>query len=109
MNDLTDYEINKRLAGISEVSVAPDGENRVGIEEGLLTGEGDEWPPLTDWSQLGPLMEAFISDIRRVPGSRQHSAECWCDEPGESHGMYTASSLPRAICLAIIAAHDQND
>ena len=73
---MDDFAINKRLAKIAGVEVEEDA--------GLLWDEsaepwpGIEWSPLTDWSQLGPLLESVVG------------------EP----------DMMRGCCLAIIAAHD---
>ena len=98
------YEINLRLAEIAEVSVT-----RIrSIYSDTLLREGTtyEWSPLTDWSQLGPLMEQHVWDIER------HLELTWSvwAQGFERHSVLpgaTDADLKRAIALAIIAAHEE--
>jgi hypothetical protein len=105
MSDMTDYEINKRLAEIAGYEALPDS-----LERGAVaTTDGFLWSPLTDWSQLGPLMKAQDISVWSLSAAGPWTAEC----PYRKHGMMECSaatseiSMERAICLAIIAAHEE--
>ena len=114
---MTDYEINKRLAEIAGHArwIAEQQHfERQGIvsfkRENPAAYSRDEyppaWQPLTDWSQLGPLMEQHVWDIER------HLEPTWSvwAQGFERHSVLpgaTDPDLKRAICLAIIAAHEE--
>ena len=100
---MTDYEINKRLAEIAGHEVVTIGDGGV-VWVGGLVGRDYVcvWSPLTDWSQLGPLMERFETDVLTYGGEYQ------VDVHVEARaGGHTSTDLKRAICLAIIAAHEE--
>ena len=118
---MDDFAINKRLAKIAGVEVEEDA--------GLLWDEsaepwpGIEWSPLTDWSQLGPLMERHHVHVgpeygemhEEQPGVWAERLEKWvavADEPGSLNGgtvrIRQSPDLKRAVCLAIIAAHAED-
>jgi hypothetical protein len=109
MSDMTDYEINKRLAEIAGVSLYAKSD-----ESGLCRIREKSrrtllWSPLTDWSQLGPLMKAQDISVWSLSAGGPWTAEC----PYRKHGMMECASanseisMERAICLAIIAAHGE--
>lgn len=104
---MDDHQINARLADIAglETGVAEDGDG--GWDLVVAIGGGwHDWSPLTDWSQLGPLVEKYVWDIERYATGE------WCvwakavdkegPEPDCAH-----IDLMRAICLSIIAAHEE--
>lgn len=104
---MNDHEINLRLAEIAEVSVT-----RIrSIYSDTLLREGTtyEWSPLTDWSQLGPLMErecvsaSFDYDYPTAVG--------WVTQVYAKHDRLAEENHPdlkRAIALAIIGAHEND-
>ena len=108
MDDLT---INRRLAEIAGVPLGrPSDEfGREGNAMKMPHKQG-LWSPLTDWSQLGPLMERFKVTIDHYHssafGPERFRAACDCVG---SLGFVDAedSDYVKAICLAIIAAHEE--
>lgn len=110
---MDDYEINRRLAEIAGEMVwrTTFADNRQGLGyPGTPKRPIREWSPLTDWSQLGPLMEAHVLDIERYATDPQE----WCvwamrgGKEGTKPG-YAHIDLRRAICRAIIAAHEEEE
>lgn len=121
MDEMTDYEINRRFAEIAGVRVrstmgSPDGTRLPSVivwkPEKTEAREGyTPWSPLTDWGQLGPLVERYVYRIERgYPGENScYAAAVSFPEPGEwvmARGPDCAD-LKRAIALAIIAAHEE--
>jgi len=105
MGDLTDYEINKRLAEIAQVFAYSNEATEEGSTALYFYG-GTEWSPLTDWSQLAPLMERFMFDAERHSDAHDSIWTVTAQSmPGSPMVRATAETLKRAICLAIIAAH----
>jgi hypothetical protein len=111
---MDDYQINKRLAEIAGLNVIEDTSECEPLEDyedpnGILCGVAWEeivWSPLTDWSQLGPLMEQFdVAVKRRVGGTSSHDGH-WAAEVDGLFGVDL--DMKRAICLAIIAAHEDD-
>ena len=102
---MTDEEILKRLAEI-------EGKDYYDTQE---TWEWDDrqddevifpplWNPLTDWSDLGPLIEKHQIDITwHGYDDEKPYVRAWHEE---SVTPVEHKSLPHAICLAIIEAHD---
>jgi hypothetical protein len=104
MSCADDYQINRRLAEIAGAHLVP------GTHELLVYRYGDdypehttEWSPLTDWSQLGPLLDGN-HDIALHTDGGLTQVECW--PSATQAGGATDGDMKRAICLAIIAAHD---
>lgn len=141
MTDLTDYEINRRLAEIAGVEVVsifsatshgkplsvanPNTLEVVPLSEDLQSvvapsncvrvgpyiGREPAWSPLTDWSQLGPLMEQMFAYA--LPCQPEGGGDWWweghCEAGPPSRSEWVYPRCPdkkRAICLAIIAAHE---
>ena len=107
MTDLTDYEINRRLAEIAGVRLYAkrDESGLCRIKPPPDLGSG-LWKPLTDWSQLGPLMEAHVLRAERHP--YDNPGQEWRVDCGSGgHGLGTG--LKHAICLAILAAHEESN
>jgi hypothetical protein len=106
---VTDYEISKRLAEIAgvEVDERPDW---LGGPVMLLwhssCGQSDFWSPLTDWSQLAPLVERFVFDVERHSAAQDSPWTVIAQRTPESPMVDASGPLDRAICLAIIAAHE---
>ena len=103
---MTDEEILRRLAEIEGISHWP-GEAREVYAGG--------WNPLTNWSDLGALIERILS--RDGPGwleiavGQQITTEGWKWSAEVDRSVDVPEicriddSLKRAICLAIIEAH----
>jgi hypothetical protein len=111
MGDLTDYEINLRLAEIANTRVSrcvmePEGRSiLMRMEDAYPVVPLEEWSPLTDWSQLGPLMERERASAETIwSHCRQWRSEVRMG-PGKVPVRADDRDLKRAICLAIIAAH----
>lgn len=108
MSELTDYEINKRLAEIAGVDVYDANGKGVTLKQRTWRF-GPKWSPLTNWSQLGDLIKSQDISFWTVSPAKQWSAEC----PYRLHGMMEVAcadsevSPERAICLSIIAAHSE--
>lgn len=124
---MNDHEINKRLAEIAGVAVCGNedeglalfcsGCNGEGLydEDGPMTcgvcrGDGVDpeprmWSPLTNWAQLGPLMER--EGVECVPYENDDGGWGWWVDGAGSFGdkRVGGNDLKRAICLAIIEAH----
>jgi len=103
---MNDYEINKRLAEIAGGFSRIDALDAIGCCQVVRDGNCYPWSPLTDWSQLGPLMERlFVQvDFRLGPPAMAMAYI----EAGKCDGTWIADpDLKRAICLAIIAAHQE--
>lgn len=104
MTEMTDYEINLRLAkiaGIEDIPWLHKPHPPYVRMPGFVP-----YSPLTDWSQLGPLMEQHVWDIERHLGP---TWSVWA-QGFERHSVLpgaTDADLKRAICLAIIAAHEE--
>jgi len=121
MDELTDYEINKRLAEIAGADFWPakiHKRERLYVDgEDTGTGEGPpaiEWDPLHDWSQLGPLMEQSDITVGAAWDEETDTYSRWsamCFPPGAPEDAEAQSvlnpDLKRAIALSIIAAHDE--
>ena len=58
------------------------------------------WNPLTNWSDLGPLIEKHKTYIEW-----HESIQAWDADILVGPGYVRNASLPHAICLAIIEAH----
>ena len=110
---MTDYEINRRLAEIAGharwIAERQSFERQgiVSLKQGNpVAYSRDEyppaWSPLTNWSQLGPLMERFETDVLLYKGTNQVDVYV-----GDRAGGHTSTDLKRAICLAIITAHEE--
>ena len=118
MVEMTDYEINKRLAEIAGFEWAElDGRFQYARLNHPDFGSmwAPEWSPLTDWSQLGPLMERFGAwpepyNFDRPDGYWEGCCEtgpAWADVFDTESGWPRSEDMKRAICLAIIAAHEE--
>ena len=97
---MDDYEVNKQLAEIAGVEWESRGE-----EDGVavcVDGGWHEWSPLTDWSQMGPLMERFEVDV--LPYKGEYQVDVYVEDRAGGH---TSTDLKRAICLAIVAVHEE--
>lgn len=112
--EMDDYAINRRLAEIAGVEVRDDGERREGIEGGLLVGMStwdDYWSPLTDWSQLGELIERFPFDVHRYPvhgdGELFAIVDVHTIDGSRGKGRAGDHDLKRALCMAILTAHEE--
>jgi len=99
---VTDYEINRRLAEIAGVDVYDA--NGTGVTLKVRGWPlGPKWRPLTDWSQLGPLLvKTRLTLVQSVRGS--DSARAY--HPTKNVGVEAADTM-RAVALAIIAAHEE--
>lgn len=111
MSDLTDYEINKRLAEIAGVNVREALVSDFDAEDPIVLIRMDQqpeaWSPLTDWGQLGPLREReriWVSDSDDGTWFASAPPHCGTTEPTQR-----SPDLKRAICLAIIAAHEEGN
>lgn len=110
MTDLDDFTINSKVAEANGYTVAG---NHCGVPIVLGAPGADahgqtRFSPLTDWSQLGPLLEGRCIDLR----TRLHPAVCYSAyvERGDCEFRFSESSdLKRAICLAIIAKHSEGE
>ena len=117
---MDDFEINKRLAEIAGVDVVQDD---FGMPWSVKNSDR-HWCPLCDWSQLGPLMERHHVHVgpeygemhEEQPGVWAERLEKWvavADEPGSLNGgtvrIRQSPDLKRAVCMAIIAAHEENE
>ena len=104
MVEMTDYEINRRLAEIAGVKAWDRrlfGVLRMYIDvDPENSDEVEEWSPLTNWSQLGPLMERERIEITK------DGHEYWGAWLNDHEPAAVEKDLKRAICLAIIAAHE---
>lgn len=102
---MTDEEILRRLAEIEGWTDC--GTHTVSLYEGHKALEGlwikelgKVWNPLTNWSDLGPLIEKYRVWIKHDEMGSWGAIEGY--EPIEVFN----ESLPHAICLAIIEAHE---
>lgn len=91
---MTDEEILKRLAEIEDV------QNSTLFDEVRVYHRTlnvcDMWNPITEWSDLGPLIEKYRPEIipMKLGG--------WQIDLGYGSEAVWDESLPHAICLAII-------
>lgn len=105
---MNDYEINLRLAEIVGFDWAElDGRFQYARLDHPEFGSmwGHEWSPLTNWGQLGPLVES-TSEMRVFNTTRRrYRASCFM--PNRSTGgIGIDTNKMKAICLAIIGAHE---
>ena len=110
----TDEEILKRLAEIEGWRFIRGQAYRQ--EDGFNSHYGrsykESYPvnPLTNWSDLGRLIEKYKMDIswcgkrETIPKYKNTWEVKWDDEP---FCFINHESLPHAICLAIIEAHNE--
>lgn len=116
---MNDYEINLRLAEIAgrDLTDMPDWWHEGGSPEVFVFAGPPEaaamptdvmcWSPLTDWSQLGPLMERFaVEPCSDVTGDNWCAKAYVTDMCGPTR---FAVSMKRAVCLAIIGAHEDEE
>lgn len=115
---LSDYEINRRLAEIAGHAITEDCSDldppdiSFGEDPSCVFIDGPDgewcWSPLTDWSQLGPLMERFSVRVgpSGLTGDQGWDASIYLPE-GPVGNMEHCKDPRRAICLAIIAAHEE--
>ena len=111
MVEMTHYEINRRLAEIAGKNVwrttFPSG--RYGLCFPTTPKRPQvEWSPLTNWSQLGPLMERFVYALDRCEYDNPGRYWFVSTELGDRDEAVRDPDLKRAICLAIIAAHESD-
>lgn len=102
---MTDEEINKRVAEIEKWTYRQK-------EWGLLWSHHehvlpDAGPPpyATDWAWCGPLVEKYDLDVYRMRGRKGKPWVCMRHDV-EFLPEYHADTPQRAICLAVIAAHE---
>ncbi len=128
MTNLTDYEINLRLARIAGPeqvwrSVEPFQDLRKfemcrnEDDDEVQVRAGDwyvgDWDPVHDWLQMGPLADRFIFQVMRI-GDDPEALGYEClgiafPEPGEWTVVRGAihEDLRRAMASAIVAAHEE--
>jgi hypothetical protein len=98
---MTDDEINRKVAEI-EGWVLFDG---IWAHAEHCPRSYDHCPPYaTDWAWCGPLIGEYTISLEAIfeDGAGTVGWEAYCD--GSSQ---TSDSPQRAICLAVIAAHDR--
>lgn len=105
---MSDEEILKRLAEIEGHPLCEEWD--CGVSPGIQigTGEGDLtlYNPLTNWSDLGLLIEKYRLNIcPPFDGSSTWRA----DVLGSTGDAGIHKSLPHAICLAILAAREEGN
>jgi len=114
--EMTDYEINRRLAVIAG---ALDAEGRDQIRtrskvrpEAVLLSRfmcGDIpgsywWNPLNDWSQLGPLLcNTQGHQVVRLRDGSYSAMIAWGRDDPISHGA--AKTMTKALAIAIVDAY----
>jgi len=105
---MTDEEILKRLAEIEgmEPLYTDPSRSHFFASPNIL---GAPWNPLTNWSDLGPLIEKYYPTIMKIaaigiPGKDDfQEVDYWSAYAGGKEVDH--ESLPHAICLAIIEAN----
>ena len=104
------YSLNKRLAEIAGIRLTPGTWRCGGCDAEEYRMSVYEWSPLTDWSQLRPMLEAHDVSLRQSlpPIGRSSEGLGWEVDCGTAltEGVWDAD-LKRAIALAIIAAHEE--
>ena len=97
---MTDQEILQRLAEIEGYEV--DSHGRCWKEDRSV--DRGWWNPLTNWSDLGPLIEKHKACIEW-----HESNQAWDADILVGPGYVRNASLPHAICLVIIEAHKETE
>lgn len=105
---MTDEQILKRLAEIEDWYVEEiHGHVRLWVDENFCES-GDTYgivDPLTNWSDLGPLIEK-LREQYRIEIDDTHLSLWGFTNPGfEADVHVQETSLERALCLAIIEAN----
>ena len=95
---MTDQEILQRLAEIE------GGLDFNGGKWWVRNEYNKSWNPLTDWSDLGPLIEKYKACIEW-----HESNQAWDADILVGPGYVRNASLPHAICLVIIEAHKETE
>ncbi len=107
---MTDDEINKRVAEIEGWVYSEDAKKWTHVASEGPIGAWIDCPPpyATDWTWCGPLVPkykitlAYIGEPDDPSGAFQWQAE-W----GHKLGSFRQAGTPqRAICLAVMAAHE---
>ena len=99
---LSDEEILKRIAEIEGLEILN------GIPRKMQGQFFQPFNPLTNWSDLGPLIEKHIGNICFYgPEQSERFRDNYWVSTKDERGDAMNKSLPHAILLAIIEAHDE--
>lgn len=106
---MTDYEINKCLAGLLDFHTMGRHDSSVIIHTNISELRPNrfgsvEWNPVNDWHQVGWLIEKFMPRMEPDVVTRHWSVGCLDHQNDALHVAPATKNIKRAICLSVIHA-----